>query len=803
MNKRKRQKIRRTTTNQRLFGRKRSERRKQAFGILLKAALALLVVLGVTLYMNTRLRMPSGAQVSLIRQADGTIVMTWPEARDADGYSVRVVNEGNVLIDQQLTEHQCILPGADSGELKVSVRPLKRSTVLPMLAQKGKALSGTCTVAWPELLSFRTEGGADASTVSFIWGGGQNDAASYAYYLYSISSSGIYEQVARVEGLRQNISFGTGRDYPLPPKGESYAFVGCCGYEFGRIVLCSEPIGPYTYDRTAFLGSDIELEYEELGDNVYAFSWNETRGNEYLLQYQSDLVTEWTTIVAVDSAAEHTCTVRLQSGTNYRLRMVAANVSAGNVGEVEYVAQSPEITLTTDTSVTYATIWPQQTLNVYSTTGRGTVIGQAAAATAYCVLNEVDGMFYIHTANGYGYVDSGLCMINLPDYIGELCCYDIANSYSAIYKIHEYPIPEVTGTVITGYEDVLVSQEGSRNEYLVPLLYPTAQKLAAAARASLEDGYRIKIYDAYRPGDASSYLYRTTSKYLYDPVPEASGTQATATGVSTRSSSAGVAVMAVAAPVVADKLTIGIGQPALALMLEEENGLEDDAALGDLLETAPAEPAPTEIAPAETAAAEAPAAEPAPAETPQTEAAAAAPAQETVQTPAVDREADDTVDETMTRSGVPTYYFVMTNGTYHLGSFLARSGSTHNQGVAVDITLVDTYTGKELTMQTAMHDLSHYAVLNNNNGSANLLAKYMVDAGFGTLTTEWWHFQDNVTRARGIIYQSKGVSPEGWVMDDTGWRYRQEDGSFVKGTAKTILQTTYQFDEQGYAEVGW
>ena len=66
------------------------------------------------------------------------------------------------------------------------------------------------------------------------------------------------------------------------------------------------------------------------------------------------------------------------------------------------------------------------------------------------------------------------------------------------------------------YENVQV-EEGS---YLVPLLYPSAQKLAAAAQSTLADGYRIKIYDAYRPREASTEIYQITSQHLEDPIPD-------------------------------------------------------------------------------------------------------------------------------------------------------------------------------------------------------------------------------------------------------------------------------------------
>lgn len=126
----------------------------------------------------------------------------------------------------------------------------------------------------------------------------------------------------------------------------------------------------------------------------------------------------------------------------------------------------------------------------------------------------------------------------------------------------------------------------------------------------------------------------------------------------------------------------------------------------------------------------------------------------------------------------------MTGGRYRLGSFLAQYGSTHNLGIAMDLTLERLDTREELQMQTAMHDLSHYAVLTRNNDSADLLADYMLEAGFDPLTSEWWHFQDDATRdALGLsVYQEKGVSPEGWRWDAEGWYYRQADGTAVRKT---------------------
>ncbi|MBP3920383.1 MAG: InlB B-repeat-containing protein [Bacilli bacterium] len=90
--------------------------------------------------------------------------------------------------------------------------------------------------------------------------------------------------------------------------------------------------------------------------------------------------------------------------------------------------------------------------------------------------------------------------------------------------------------------------------------------------------------------------------------------------------------------------------------------------------------------------------------------------------------------------------------------FLASSISSHNTGAAIDVTLYDTKTKKEVTMPTVMHELStaaikyysggvaktkeNYSTGMLNSEPAKKLDKYMTDAGMTTLASEWWHFQE-------------------------------------------------------------
>jgi len=75
-----------------------------------------------------------------------------------------------------------------------------------------------------------------------------------------------------------------------------------------------------------------------------------------------------------------------------------------------------------------------------------------------------------------------------------------------------------------------------------------------------------------------------------------------------------------------------------------------------------------------------------------------------------------------------------------------KKGSGHNRGIAVDLTIIDRTTGKELDMGTGFDnftDTAHQSFKNlpleilNNRG---LLKTVMEKNGFVAMETEWWHF---------------------------------------------------------------
>ena len=75
-----------------------------------------------------------------------------------------------------------------------------------------------------------------------------------------------------------------------------------------------------------------------------------------------------------------------------------------------------------------------------------------------------------------------------------------------------------------------------------------------------------------------------------------------------------------------------------------------------------------------------------------------------------------------------------------------KDGSRHNRGCAIDLTLIDLRTGKELEMPTPYDSFAAEAASDFNNLPAKiiqnrkLLRDTMEKHGFRVLNNEWWHF---------------------------------------------------------------
>ena len=276
-----------------------------------------------------------------------------------------------------------------------------------------------------------------------------------------------------------------------------------------------------------------------------------------------------------------------------------------------------------------ATGFPAVVVNIRErATSNSPKLGTLEPGTPFRIIGE-EGKYWkvIYDNDKTGYVYYDYCMINLPD-VEPSIIYNITNAEGSIYQSSGVNLPIITGMKLYTAGKVW-NERLNRYEYIVPVSYGTAKKISIAERYALQDGYTLKIYDAYRPSHVTKWI-SACLKFIY-----------------------------LRYPVVQYNIDYSIG-------------------------------------------------------------------------------ASGTI--------------------YSWGQkyFLAQNVSKHNTGSAIDVSLANKYTGEELEMPTAMHELSTKAIKyyrpgvpkipanysKEMNENAALLDNYCTSAGLTTIPGEWWHFQD-------------------------------------------------------------
>lgn len=691
---------------------------KKKVWIILASALAAFVIValaGVCFllpYLRAQSSMPENQNMTITENEDGSLRLDFPAANQASFYTVDIFEpvlpapEGEeqpdpvMLFSQQVLQTSCMLPELPNDrELTIRVTPaVEYGTPVDQEIRYGEnSLEVTTVIDAPHVSHLVWKADDASKTVNVSFEMREGDVCT----IHSVSENGEKTEISVLDLCKTDIKFGENGDMPMPEYDETYNFTLTAHRNSDGIDFYGYTSADFSVVREDLLGRDLALKMTDEGNNVFSFTWQETKGEYYKVQVTNEYTEDWVTLCEIPRDGERTYkTPHLEPFQTYEYRVLA--VGGQVVQGRKTAAESEVLKAETKESAIFCTVWPVIDLEAYSDTAKTQAVGTALTSTAYCVVEEKDGMFGVLMDGKTAYIDSSYCMINLPEYIGDLCIYKITNSYDSIYMVHEYEIPDVTGVITKGYWYV----EQNDGSYLVPLLYPTAQKLINAANSAMEKGYKLKIYDAFRPHDATREIYDLTEKILKDPIPDY-----TYTGKD-------------------------VDLSEIDLPEEEE----------------PDQPATPE-----------------------------------------NGEAEEKEEQKI------TYELLMTNNKYGLSNFLAAVGSTHNQGVALDITMVDIETGYEVSMQTSIHDLSWYSVLYRNNSAADVLAEIMTGAGFGDLVSEWWHFQDNDARSTlELPYVTGGINAECWVMDDYGVRYRNADGTYLADTTVTIGETEYKFDANGY-----
>lgn len=638
-------------------------------------------------YFSAGTTMSSGV-LTMEQQTDGTLMLSWPASDNADSYRIEIFQPTESadtepkLLYREFTEEAAgfLLPELPANMeliLRVSSAAEYNTFLENGTRFSENALEVTACFDAPKILSLESSADVNEKTVQV----NVQTEQGVQWHYQLLDNNGKLLEEKDTDDTSLMLHFGSQDGYAIPENGTAYCL---------RIFPVREETGLRLLgtmaEEVSITGESLttwELNPVLTKNSKYAFTltWNENRGMDY--EVQSMERDTWKTVSQISASSERRYTSPwLEPDQICQYRVVSINPDTG-----EYAAVSDPMIFEVKPMTSCVTVWPVKDLTAYSDSHWQSVAGTAQAGKAYYALELVNGMFAVRIGDDICYIDSNYCMVNLPEYIGELCSYNITNSVYSIYAVHEFAIPEVTGVVTAGYEDVY-QDDGS---FLVPLLYPTAQKLYTAAKTALAQGYRLKIYDSFRPYIATREIYDLTETILYNTLPEETYT--------------------------------GLPRSSVA----------------DLPETP--------------------------------------------------RPGSDDLD----------YGWVMTGYNYVLNAFLARTGSMHNLGIALDLTLEDVETGEEIAMQTSMHDLSQYSVLSKNNDAANTLGNIMHSSGFGGLVSEWWHFQDNSAKASlSLPYVAYGVDAACWIKDDIGWRYRTVKGSFYTEKTARISGADYTFDANGY-----
>lgn len=457
--------------------------------------------------------MPADGVLTLTELDDDSFRLEWPEGDNADFYLVEILDKnGQLLRSSTVAEGTaCILRHLDR-ELTLTLRVCPaRYYRLPgsdgyRLGTHCLSYTGNLTPPRIHDLSRTVDPDQDTAQLEF-----RLDPNTYCK-LFSYTQDGTVRQLQTLHTPAYTLTFGENGNFPMPEVGDPALFGFQVFLETPSLHFCSQIVQEVSVTREELRDSTLRVIRTLTQDNACTFRWNETQGEQYVLQVMEQGQTEWTNLYTgtQEDPLEYTIP-RLKNFWEYRFRLLALDADGQ-----EAIPPSEEISFRTDPSPVWCSMWTLKELPIYRSASLvSQVVGTAAAGEAFCILAQEGDFFRIRHGSESGWLESNYCMINLPEYLGTLCAYNITNSTKSLYRIHDLDIPEVTDKVIAGYERVQLA-DGS---YLVPLLYPAALKLKDAALAAWEQGYRLKIYDSFRPWKATQSIYELTEKILQDPIP--------------------------------------------------------------------------------------------------------------------------------------------------------------------------------------------------------------------------------------------------------------------------------------------
>ncbi|EXJ23416.1 hypothetical protein ADIAL_1120 [Alkalibacterium sp. AK22] len=121
------------------------------------------------------------------------------------------------------------------------------------------------------------------------------------------------------------------------------------------------------------------------------------------------------------------------------------------------------------------------------------------AGTPFMVREEQGDWWHIQTENQQGWINNRLALINLPDVVPSII-YDNPNNYASIFRSSFMDIPGITGEKL--YEGFGYNERLGRDEFIMPIIYSTAMKIAQAQQAAMENDETLVVMETFRPFSA-------------------------------------------------------------------------------------------------------------------------------------------------------------------------------------------------------------------------------------------------------------------------------------------------------------
>lgn len=495
----------------------RIEKAGYALGVLL-----LLLVIGVgaafiylQAYMSKIQEIADSAVPELWKTEDGTYDLNWSSLGDA-GADFYYVNVSTYTLGGGNNQKTFFSGYVDGVSCHLPELPTDESMVLQIDLIKKYAVLGKEYI-WKQATIQRFFGIQNPAIKNLDWKVDTDAGTAFISYDFQGGNCcGIYvagqdgrKLLKVVDGNSVELDLNEEEELWIPMPGNPCTLTFVPGKRVNGMVLYGGDSKEMTVTWEDFAARDIHLSLDVMDGCVCCLEWDELDCDSYEIQMLADNADTWETVATVAKKDERTyISPRLSPGAVYSFRVAAVVGDHAAVSEV----RECEIAVTP----MYCTVWPVKDLKVYSDAAKSEAVGKVGALDAYCVVAVKDDMFGINIEGRVLFIDSNYCMINLPEYLGALCSYDIRNSYDSVFAAHGFEIPGLTGEIIKGFEDVQLND----NSFLVPLLYPTARKLETAIENAREKGCRLKIYEAFRPHEASVYMYRKASEVQYVTLPE-------------------------------------------------------------------------------------------------------------------------------------------------------------------------------------------------------------------------------------------------------------------------------------------